>query len=189
MEKPELYFPRDIEWWEWLSHNHHKFPQGVYLIFYKLETKVPTMRWEEAVKMALCYGWIDSTVQSLGNGKRRQYFCPRNLKSNWSRLNKSYVLELDAQGLMHEKGWACIEHAKKIGTWTAMDDVENGVIPPDLQTAFDDHPVAFENYLNFSKGYRKGYLSWLNSAKREETRLKRINEIIRLSKNNIKQRS
>ena len=188
-ERPELYFPRDVEWREWLDENHASHPQGVYLVFYKLENGVPTMRWEEAVKVALCFGWIDSTVKSLGNGKRRQYFCPRNPRSTWSKLNKQYIEELDSAGLIHSSGRAMIELAKETGTWTAMDDVENLVIPKELQKAFDDNPIAFENYSNFSRGYRKSYLSWLHQAKRPETRNKRISEIIRLCEANIKSRT
>tara|TARA_B100000508_G_C11416574_1_gene256085 strand:+ start:311 stop:880 length:570 start_codon:yes stop_codon:yes gene_type:complete len=178
MEKPQLYFPRDVEWREWLHHNHKKHSQGVYLIFYKLETNIPTMRWEEAVRVALCYGWIDSTVKSLGDGKRHQYFCPRNPKSYWSAVNKQYIIELENEGLMHESGQEMIALAKRTGTWSAMDDVENLVIPEDLQKAFNRAPIAFQNYQNFARGYRKSYLSWLFQAKREETRKKRITEII-----------
>jgi uncharacterized protein YdeI (YjbR/CyaY-like superfamily) len=188
MEKPELYFPRDIEWREWLHLNHDQFPQGVYLIFHKVELNIPSMRWEEAVKVALCYGWIDSTVKSLGMGKRQQYFCPRNPKSNWSTLNKKHVQELDALGLIHETGRKSIQHAKKIGTWTAMDHVENLIVPKALQKAFDDNPDAYENYQNFAPSYRKSYLSWLNQAKREETREKRILEIIKYCELNKKSR-
>ncbi|NND63613.1 MAG: hypothetical protein HKN48_10545 [Flavobacteriaceae bacterium] len=187
-EKPELYFPRDVEWREWLEINHDQYPKGIHLIFYKLETKIPTMRWEEAVRVALCFGWIDSTVKSLGNGKRRQYFCPRNPKSNWSALNKKYITELDKAGLIHPSGWKMIEIAKQSGTWTAMDEVENLIIPPELQKAFDLNPHAYENYQSFSPGYRKGYLSYLNSAKRPETREKRIREIIQLCHSNLKSR-
>lgn len=146
------------------------------------------MRWEEAVKVALCFGWIDATVKSLGNGKRRQYFCPRNPKSTWSALNKKHIKVLEVSGLIHEAGYKMIELAKQTGTWTAMDDVENGVIPNDLQKAFDKNQRAFENYQNFARGYRKSYLSWLNSAKREETKQKRIAEIIKLCERNIKSR-
>ena len=188
MEKPELYFPRDLEWREWLHHNHESTSQGVYLIFFKLELNFPTMRWEDAVKVALCYGWIDSTVKSLGDGKRRQYFCPRNPKSTWSALNKSYINLLEQDGLIHENGWKTIKHAKKIGTWTAMDDVENLVIPAELQEAFKMHPRALKNYKNFAPGYRKSYLSWLYHAKKDATRDKRIIEIIRLCESNIKSR-
>lgn len=187
MDIQELYFHRDIDWYDWLLVNHDKH-KAVYLIFYKLETGIPTMRWEQAVKVALCFGWIDSTVKSLGNGKRKQYFSPRNPKSNWSALNKKYIIELETQGLIQESGYNMIELAKKTGTWTAMDNVENGVIPRQLQFAFDKNPRAYKNYLGFSKSYRKGYLSWLNSAKREATREKRISEIIRLCEANIKSR-
>jgi uncharacterized protein YdeI (YjbR/CyaY-like superfamily) len=187
LDIPELYFERDVEWYDWLLHNHSRH-NAVYLIFYKLETGIPSMRWDEAVKVALCSGWIDSTVKSLGNGKRRQYFSPRNPKSSWSALNKKYIAELELAGLLHKRGWAVIELAKKTGAWTALDDVENGVIPDDLQAAFDKHSLAFENYKNFSRGYRKSYLSWLNSAKRDETRQKRIEEIIQLCHANIKSR-
>jgi uncharacterized protein YdeI (YjbR/CyaY-like superfamily) len=166
---PELYFERDADWYDWLLSNHDQY-KAVYLVFYKLETNLPTMRWEEAVKVALCFGWIDSTVRSLGNGKRIQYFSPRNPKSTWSKLNKTYVRELEKAGMIHESGYKLIELAKSTGTWTAMDDVENGVIPEDLQKAFDANPMAFENFSNFSRGYRKSYLSWLHSAKRDQTR-------------------
>lgn len=184
---PEIHFERDTDWYDWLL-NNHKIAKGVYLIFYKLETNIPTMRWEEAVKVALCFGWIDSKVQSLGKGKRRQYFCPRNPKSNWSALNKKYVEELSEKGLIQEAGYTMITLAKKSGTWTAMDAIENCVIPEDLQNAFEKNLSAYENFQNFSKTYKKGYLSWLYSAKRPETRTKRLAEIIKLSRSNIKSR-
>lgn len=188
MDFLELYFERDVEWYDWLLGNHDKH-KAVYLIFYKLETGIPTMRWEEAVKVALCFGWIDSTVKSLGNGKRRQYFSPRNPKSAWSALNKKYIVELETKGIIQDSGYKMIELAKSNGKWTEMDDVENGVIPEDLQLAFDQNPQAYENFLGFSRSYRKSYLSWLNSAKRDTTKQKRISEIIKLCASNIKSRN
>ncbi|WP_242204309.1 YdeI/OmpD-associated family protein [Aestuariivivens insulae] len=184
---PELYFERDTDWYDWLLQNH-KTSKGVYLIFYKLELNVPTMRWEEAVKVALCFGWIDSTVKSLGNGKRRQYFTPRNPKSVWSALNKRYIEALKLDNLMHESGLKTIEIAKANGSWTALDDVENEVIPEDLEMAFNTNPKALKNYKNFAPSYRKSYLYWLNQAKRDATREKRIKEIIELCEANIKSR-
>lgn len=186
-ELEEHYFKTDIEWREWL-HDNHESSNGVYLIFYKVDHDKDSMRWEEAVRVALCYGWIDSTVKSLGNGKRRQYFTPRNDKSVWSALNKRHIKELKAKDLMHKSGLEKIKIAKKNGSWTALDDVENGVIPEDLQIEFDNNPTAFKNYQSFAFGYRKSYLYWLNQAKREETRTKRITEIIQLCENNVKSR-
>ena len=146
------------------------------------------MRWEEAVKVALCYGWIDSTVKSLGNGKRRQYFSPRNPKSAWSALNKKYIADLIEYNLMHERGLQSIEIAKSNKSWYALDDVENEIIPKLLMHAFKSNTQAFNNYLNFAPSYRKSYLYWLNEAKREQTKANRVQEIIRLCESNIKNR-
>lgn len=187
MDLPELYFERDVDWYDWLLLNHEKH-HGIYLIFYKLETGMPTMRWEEAVKVALCFGWIDSTVKSLGGGKRQQYFCKRKPKSPWSALNKRHIKELEKEGLIHESGYKSIQIARENGAWTYMDDVENLVIPDDLQKAFDKNPQAFENYSNFAPSYRKSYLSWIHQAKRPETRKKRISETIKYCKENKKAR-
>ncbi|WP_299224561.1 YdeI family protein [uncultured Psychroserpens sp.] len=184
-EIKEYYFKTDTEWRAWLHENHEQ-TKGIYLIFFKVENKEPSMRWEEAVKVALCYGWIDSTVKSLGNGKRRQYFCSRNPKSVWSALNKKYIKTLITEGLMHESGLKSIEIGKQNGGWTALDHIENEVIPEDLQKVFNTNKKAFNNYKNFAPSYRKGYLYWLNSAKREATRQKRIIEIIQLCEANIK---
>ena len=183
----EFYFKNKKEWRNWLSKNYNN-SNGVYLIFYKVENIEESMRWEEAVKVALCYGWIDSTVKSLGNGKRRQYFCPRNPKSVWSAFNKKYIKELIAKNLMHKNGLEIIEIGKQNGSWTALDDVENLIVPKDLQEAFSKNKTAFSNYNNFAPSYRKSYLYWLNQAKRENTRHKRIKEIIAFCEQNIKSR-
>lgn len=183
----ELYFKNDKEWRNWLCENHNK-STGIYLIFYKVAHENDSMRWEEAVKVALCFGWIDSTVKSLGDGKRRQYFCPRKPKSVWSKVNKNHIKKLQKENLMHESGLAAINVAKENGSWTALDDVENGIVPKDLKIAFDKNPEAHQNYLAFTKGQRKSYLYWLNQAKREQTRQRRIAEIVCLCKSNQKYR-
>ena len=181
------YFKNDRTWRKWLHENHTQ-SQGVYLIFYTVSHKKESMRWEEAVRVALCYGWIDSTVKNIGVGKRRQYFCPRKPKSVWSKVNKDHIKELKTEGLMHSSGHARIKLAKKNGSWTALDAVENGIIPANLQEAFDKNPKAFSNFKGFTKGQRKSYLYWLNQAKREETQQKRIVEIVLLCEQNIKSR-
>ncbi|AUC22369.1 hypothetical protein BTO15_09810 [Polaribacter sejongensis] len=189
-EIEEFYFKNDIEWRFWLSKNHN-LSTGIYLIFYKVENEEESMRWEEAVKVALCYGWIDATVKSLGEGKRRQYFCPRKEKSVWSAVNKNYIQNLIADNLMHQSGLDIIEIAKLNGSWTALDEVEKGIIPNDLKLAFDKNEIAFTNFTNFSNfapSYKKQYLYWIHQAKREATRQKRIMEIIQLCEANKKSR-
>jgi len=182
---PELYFKSSKDWRLWLE-NNHKTLNGVFLIFYKVESGKPSMRWEEAVKVALCFGWIDSTVKRIDHERRRQYFCMRKPKSTWSKLNKSYIKLLISDNKMHQSGLDIINAAKQNGSWTLLDNVENMIIPEDLQLAFNENPKAFENYQNFARGYRKSYLYWLNQAKRKETRQNRIQKIVAFCKNNKK---
>lgn len=181
------YFRNDIEWFDWLHENHSK-AKGIYLIFYKVDHENDSMRWEEAVQVALCFGWIDSTVKSLGDGKRQQYFCPRKPKSTWSKLNKTYIKNLIEKGLMQKSGLKKIEAAKKDGSWSLLDDVEKGIVPEDLQKAFEKNVMAFKNFQNFSFSQRKSYLYWLNQAKRQETRERRIAEILGLCTANKRSR-
>ncbi|EAR01661.1 YdeI/OmpD-associated family protein [Maribacter sp. HTCC2170] len=187
-EIDHYYFENDKEWRAWLDKNHLTV-RGVYLIFYKKGHEKESMNWEEAVRVALCYGWIDSTVKSLGDGKRQQYFCKRKPKGTWSKVNKLHIKDLTKLGLMHESGLKAINSAKSNGSWTLLDDVENGIVPKNLQNAFKQSPIAFKHFQNFTFGQRKSYLYWLKQAKREETQQKRIKEIIKLCEANIKQRT
>lgn len=182
-----MYFRNAEEWREWLHANHQK-ESGVYLIMYKVSHEMESMRWEEAVKVALCYGWIDSTSKSLGHGKRRQYFTQRKPKSSWSAVNKTYLEKLIANGLMHESGLKSIAIAKENGSWNGLDAVENGEIPEELKVAFENHPEAYQNFQAFAPSYRKSYLYWLNHAKLEATRKKRIAEIVEYCLKNVKSR-
>ncbi|WP_309641359.1 YdeI/OmpD-associated family protein [Flavobacterium sp.] len=188
MEEKELhYFKNAQEWRHWL-HEHHHISKGIDLIFYRVDSTFESMRWEEAVQVAICYGWIDSTVRKVDEERRKQTFTPRKEKSVWSKLNKTYIERLIEENLMHESGLKKIEIAKQNGSWTTLDNVEELVVPEDLQTAFNANPKAYENYQKFSPSYRKSYLYWLNHAKREETRQNRILEIIKFCEQNIKSR-
>jgi uncharacterized protein YdeI (YjbR/CyaY-like superfamily) len=187
IEKELHYFKNNTEWRNWL-HENHKISNGVELIFYRIDSAFESMRWEEAVKVAICYGWIDSTVRKLDDERRKQVFSPRKDKSVWSKLNKSYIVELIEANLIHESGLLKIEIAKQNGSWESLDKVENLEIPEDLQSEFNNNQTAFDNYKNFSPSYRKNYLYWLNQAKRIDTRTIRIQEIIRNCSQNIKSR-
>lgn len=186
-EKDLLYFKNAQEWREWLHDNHHS-SLGVHLIFYKMYSTFESMRWEEAVQVALCYGWIDSTVKKLDDHRRKQLFTPRKDKSVWSKVNKTYVDQLLADNLMHESGLQKIEIAKQNGSWESLDHVEAFVIPADLEAAFLKNTEANTNFNGFSKTYKKSYLYWLSQAKRPETRVARIEVIVNLCEQNCKSR-
>ena len=186
-KKEHHYFKNAQEWREWLHKNHDK-STGVCLIFHKVGSELESMRWEEAVQVAICYGWIDSTVKKIDDERRKQVFSPRKDKSVWSKLNKTYIEKLLKENLVHESGLAKIEIAKQNGSWNSLDEVEDLIVPNDLKAAFEQNEIAFANYQNFARSYRKSYLYWLNQAKRAETRNNRIIQIINLCQENKKSR-
>ncbi|HHP7232666.1 MAG TPA: YdeI family protein, partial [Xenococcaceae cyanobacterium] len=119
-------------WRNWLQQNHQNY-SGVWLIYYKVKSGKPSIRYQEAVQEALCFGWIDSKVKSLDEARYQQIFTPRKPNSVWSKLNKQYVQELIAQNLMTEAGLEKIAIAKQNGSWHTLDEVEALIIPEDLQ--------------------------------------------------------
>jgi len=154
--------------------------------FLPKNTGQPRVEYDEAVEEALCFGWIDSLPRKLDDERSMLLFTPRKPKSGWSKLNKTRVEKLLAAGLMTEAGLEKIEMAKQNGAWTALDAVESLAVPPDLQAALDANPTACGHFKQFSNSARKGILQWTESAKRPETRQKRIAETVTLAEKNGK---
>jgi uncharacterized protein YdeI (YjbR/CyaY-like superfamily) len=171
------YCPKDKEEWrDWLRKNH-LIKDSIWLILIKKDAPGHNLNWSEAVDEALCYGWIDSTKKSIDDEKYMQYYCKRKPKSNWSKINKDKVKILIEKGLMEDAGFKSIGIAKENGSWTILDEIEALVIPEDLKEAFENYKGAMEYYDGLSKSVKKGLLYWVVSAKRKETRQKRILEI------------
>ncbi len=178
MKDVEEFCPSDKkDWRDWLELNHGK-KDAVWLIFFKKKSPNYNLSWSESVDEALCFGWIDSTKKGIDNEKYRQYFCKRKRKSNWSKINKDKVKTLIDQGLMKEAGFKSIEIAKENGSWTILDEVEALVIPEDLKSGFKKYKGSIEYFNSLSKSVKKQLLYWIASAKRMETRQKRILEIV-----------
>lgn len=170
-------------WRQWLSENHdmHK---SVWLRLYKNQSGIPSVSYDEAVDEALCFGWVDSSIKGGNEDFYYQFFARRNPKSNWSRVNKAKVEKLMVFGLMAEPGMKLIDFAKENGYWTALDDVENLINPPDLQEALDNNPKAKACFEAFPRSVKRSILEWLLNAKQEETRKKRILETVTLAERN-----
>ncbi len=164
-------------WREWLEKSHRTSP-GIWLVYYKVKRSKPSVRYSEAVKEALCFGWIDSKVKSLDEDRYQQVFTPRKPKSVWSKLNKQYIEELIEQGLMTEAGLEKIEAAKQDGSWNTLDASEALIVPVDLKQALAANETADRNFEAFSDSSKKNILFWIGSAKRPETRLKRIEQTV-----------
>lgn len=173
------------EWRAWLTENH-RTATGVWLVFYKKSSGKPHLSYEEAVEEALCFGWIDSKPGKLDDERSMQYYSPRKPKSNWSKINKERVERLTAAGLMTESGLKMVELAKQTGTWAALDEVEELIVPPDLQAELEAQPTAAMHFGAFPRSVKRGILEWIMNAKTPETRQKRIAETVRLAAENIR---
>tara|TARA_R110002124_G_scaffold277288_2_gene448442 strand:- start:1369 stop:1950 length:582 start_codon:yes stop_codon:yes gene_type:complete len=173
------------EWREWLSKNHLS-QKSIWLVYYKAKSKKHNLSWEDAVEEALCYGWIDSLKKSIDEESFMQFFSPRKAKSNWSKINKAKIKELQESGLMTDAGMASVNIAKENGFWTYLDPVEDLIVPKDLEDAFQNHPGSKSFYDSQSNSVKKMFLYWILSAKKTETRQKRILEIVENASNKLK---
>lgn len=180
-EEIEIFYPTSqTEWRLWLQKNHSS-KQSVWLVFYKKISSKHSISWSNAVDEALCFGWIDSKKVSIDKEKSHQFFSKRKPKSTWSKINKEKVVKLTETGKMSKAGFEIIEVAKQNGSWTILDEVEELIIPEDLKTALKTKTNSMDFFLSLSKSVRKQYLQWLLFAKRQETREKRITEIVELA--------
>jgi uncharacterized protein YdeI (YjbR/CyaY-like superfamily) len=164
------------EWRQWLEENHIS-KQSIWLIAFKKSSGKPSVSWSETVDEALCFGWIDSTRKSIDEESFMQFFTKRKATSVWSKINKEKVARLMAEGLIAPAGHESIEKAKQNGSWTILDEVEELIIPVDLEKAFKEKPGSKDFFLSLGKSMKKRLLQWLVLAKQDATRQKRIKEI------------
>jgi uncharacterized protein YdeI (YjbR/CyaY-like superfamily) len=170
---------------EWLEAHHAESP-GIWLVSYKKAAGERYLAYEDIVREALCWGWIDSKARSLDELRSQLLLTPRKPASKWSRPNKVRIAELDAAGRMAAPGRAVVEAAKASGTWNALDDVENLVEPAELKAALEATPEGRQNWDAFPRSTRRAALEWIAAAKRPATREKRISETVELAEQNLR---
>ncbi len=170
---------------EWLERNHET-ATTFWLVAYKKHVAEYYVPYGEIVEELLCFGWVDSRTRRVDDDRTMLLVSPRKPGSTWSAANKKRIAALEQQGLMQEAGRRSIESAKADGSWTFLDDVERLEIPADLERAFAKNKRARRNYHAFNPSARKVILLWIKTAKRAETRTKRIRETVRLASKNIK---
>ena len=180
------YHPKTrAEWRKWLATNHAT-SKGIQLVIIKKKAEVAGITYSDAVEEALCFGWIDGRANSLDAQTYQLYMSPRKPGSVWSRLNKQRIRKLVKEGRMAPVGLAKIEAAQKAGSWTQLDAIDELAMPDDLVEQLSANAKARHNFEAFSDSSKKLILFWIASAKREETRRKRIAETVRLAAQNIK---
>jgi uncharacterized protein YdeI (YjbR/CyaY-like superfamily) len=173
------------EWREWLENNHDK-KQAVWMIYYKKKSDAPSLSWSEAVDEALCFGWIDSKRKAVDKEKFIQFFSRRKAKSTWSKVNKEKIQRLTNEGLMTRAGLEVIEIAKQNGSWSILDEVEELIIPEDLEKEFNKSADSKSYFLSLSRSDRRNILQWIVLARRAETRQLRIRKIAELAAQKMK---
>lgn len=177
---PTCYASDATVWSEWLSSNSQT-NNAVFLILYKKGSGTPSITYDEAVDVALCYGWIDSKINKRDESSWYQYFAKRNPKSNWSKVNKVKVERLLAEGRMALPGLDMIRIAKESGTWTALDDVENLVLPIEMKIMLEKNQVALAYWEAFPRSVKRGILEWIFNAKKPETKRERITKTVAMA--------
>jgi uncharacterized protein YdeI (YjbR/CyaY-like superfamily) len=175
----ELYFKNKQEWRKWLEENHSKATE-LWLVYFKKHTKMPSVSYAEAVEEALCFGWIDGIVKSIDAETYMQRFTPRKPKSTWSKVNKERCLKLIEEGKMTEAGLRLIEEAKKSGWWENAYQTSNQkvVLSDNFKVALKQNPKAESFFLSLTDGQKNQYIRYIESAKRKETKLRRIDKVI-----------
>lgn len=182
--EPQRFEPSNrAEWRAWLEKNH-ELVSSVWLVYYKKHTGKPSISYNEAVEEALCFGWIDSRPNTLDQDRYMQFLSPRKARSPWSKLNKQRVEKLIEQGLMTPAGFKVIEASKQDGSWNSYDAIEELALPPDFQQALAANEEARKNFAAFSNSSKKQLLWHIESAKRPETRSKRIEKIVLAAQQN-----
>jgi uncharacterized protein YdeI (YjbR/CyaY-like superfamily) len=176
----KLYVTNREQWRNWLR-EHHGGEGGVWLVFYKKETRKPTIGYEDAVEEALCFGWIDSIIKKIDETKYVRKFTPRKDKSKWSALNRKRANKMIKEGRMTDVGLAKIKTARKTGLWEKDDRPRISFdVPPELAKALAENKKAKENFDKLAPSYRRQYIGWIAVAKRAETKKRRIKESIAL---------
>ena len=180
-----IYAETRDEWRSWLAENCQS-EKSICLILYHNRSKTPSVHFREAIEEAVCFGWVDSRANKRDTESFYLLFSQRNPKSSWGKISKERAEKMIKAGLMTHHGQSIIDLAKKTGTWDALADAHNAVIPADLQALFDKNPAAFKNFQAFSPSSKRIILEWISKAKKLETRQHRIIQTIELAEDNIR---
>lgn len=165
-------------WCDWLD-EHHASESEIWLVFYKRHTGVASIDYKDALDEALCFGWVDSLVKRLDDRRYALKFTPRRADSRWSEANRRRYAELKASGRMRPAGIERPPNDRGYGPRPPRLPLPSG-LPPYIQAAFRSHATARRHFEALAPSQRRRYVAWIESAKREETRLGRLKEAIRL---------
>ena len=177
-ERETVYVKNTAALRRWFEKNHASSP-SVWLVINKKDSRKPGVYYEEAVEEALCFGWIDGRINPLDENRYKLLFSPRKAGGTWAKSNKERLGKLIEQGRMTPAGLARIEAAKRDGSWNALDALDSLEVPPELEAELPADSTARKTFESWTESYRKRVAFWISSAKREETRVKRAEQVAR----------
>jgi uncharacterized protein YdeI (YjbR/CyaY-like superfamily) len=172
-------------WRAWLAENHARETE-IWLVYSKRHTGLPRVEYDDAVEEALCFGWIDSIVRTLDERRYAQKFTPRKAKSKWSALNRERFARMVREGKMTPAGMAKAPPPEEDGAAQPRVKRVWDSVPGYIEEALRAHGAAWTNFSNLAPSYRRLYIGWIEHAKREETRRKRLAEAVSLLEQNKK---
>ena len=173
-----IFFATPAAFRAWLEENHQTADEVV-VGYYKKKAGKPSMTWSESVDQALCFGWIDGKGKSLGDEAHTIRFTPRRPKSNWSEVNIKKVAELTKAGLMRPAGLAAFEKREEARSGVySYEQRHLATLTQDQEAEFRANQAAWEWFNAAAPSYRKAAIYWVANAKREETRAKRLRQLI-----------
>jgi uncharacterized protein YdeI (YjbR/CyaY-like superfamily) len=168
------YFATADEWRAWLAEHHDTAPE-LWVGFHKKASGRPSITWPEAVDQALCFGWIDGVRKSVDDGRYAIRFTPRRRNSIWSKINVGRVEELTRRGLMHVAGLAAYQASARAKSGVYSYEQRKGAkLPEPMERRFKRNPKGWRFFRAQPPGYRRTAAWWVTSAKKEETRQRRL---------------
>jgi uncharacterized protein YdeI (YjbR/CyaY-like superfamily) len=169
---------------KWLENNHTQ-KESIWLVTYKKEIKEKYVSIQEILDELLCFGWIDGVRRKLDEQKTMQLISPRKVQ-HWTKTYKDRFAKLEKEGRMTDSGRQSVLDSKKNGLWHFMDDVDALIKPPDFIKCLEENPPAMQYFESFGTSSKRFMLRHIKIAKTADTRVKRINEITLLAKQNKK---
>ena len=177
---PTLPFASQKKWASWLAKQHAK-SLGIWLKLAKRDSGIASVTYDEALDVALCYGWIDGQKKGFDDKYWLQMFTPRGSKSIWSKINTMKAEKLIASGEMKSAGLKAIELAKRDGRWAAAYESQKNIsVPDDFQSVLDKNKKAKDFFATLNSVNRYAILFRIHNAKKAETRVKRIQQFIEM---------
>ena len=185
-EQPIIAFVSAAKFRHWLTRHHAGHP-GIWLKIAKKASGIPTVTYAEALDEALCFGWIDGQKKTFAETAFLQKFTPRGRRSLWSKINVGHVARLEKEGRMKPAGLAAVATAKADGRWeAAYHSCSTAEMPEDFLTALEREPEAKGFFFTLNKTQRHGFFFRITTAKKPETRRKRIADFVAMLKSGEK---